>query len=85
MTAVAPPASAEARAAIPQGAGRSGPVAWLAIPALVLFAAFAVLPLLGVLFLSFTHLGRHRRHPPGRPDQLAGGAEPTPGCCTRCG
>ncbi len=54
MTVVAPPVVTGARAAIPQGAGRSGPVAWMAIPALVLFAAFGILPLLGVLFLSFT-------------------------------
>jgi raffinose/stachyose/melibiose transport system permease protein len=34
--------------------GRSGSVAWLALPALLVFVAFAVLPLLGVLLLSFT-------------------------------
>lgn len=31
-----------------------GPVAWLALPALIFFVAFGVIPLLGVLVLSFT-------------------------------
>jgi raffinose/stachyose/melibiose transport system permease protein len=35
-------------------AGRTGPVTWLALPALVFFIAFGVVPLLGVLGLSFT-------------------------------
>jgi len=66
MTAVAPPVVTGARAAIPQGAGRSGPVAWMAIPALVLFGAFGILPLLGVLFLSFTQWdGIGAIHPAG--------------------
>jgi raffinose/stachyose/melibiose transport system permease protein len=34
--------------------GRSGPVAWMALPALAIFVAFGVVPLLGVLWLSFT-------------------------------
>jgi raffinose/stachyose/melibiose transport system permease protein len=34
--------------------GRSGSVAWMALPALLVFVAFGVLPLLGVLLLSFT-------------------------------
>ena len=33
---------------------RKGPSAWLAAPALVFFLVFAVIPLAGVLFLSFT-------------------------------
>ncbi|OMH26360.1 ABC transporter [Tersicoccus phoenicis] len=33
---------------------RTGPSAWLAAPALVFFGAFALIPLLGVLALSFT-------------------------------
>ena len=33
---------------------RKGPSGWLAVPALVFFLAFAVIPLVGVLFLSFT-------------------------------
>jgi raffinose/stachyose/melibiose transport system permease protein len=35
-------------------AGRHGPVWWMALPALVMFVAFGVIPLLGVLVLSFT-------------------------------
>jgi len=35
-------------------AGRTGSVTWMALPALVFFIAFGVLPLLGVLGLSFT-------------------------------
>jgi len=35
-------------------AGRTGSVTWLALPALVFFIAFGVVPLLGVLALSFT-------------------------------
>lgn len=31
-----------------------GPSGWLAVPALVFFLAFAIIPLFGVLFLSFT-------------------------------
>ena len=34
--------------------GQHGPVVWMALPALVVFVFFAVLPLLGVLALSFT-------------------------------
>jgi len=35
-------------------AGRSGPVAWMAFPALAMFVLFGVVPLVGVLVLSFT-------------------------------
>jgi raffinose/stachyose/melibiose transport system permease protein len=35
------------------GAGRSGPVAWMAFPALAMFLLFGVVPLVGVLVLSF--------------------------------
>ena len=35
-------------------AGRTGSVTWMALPALVFFIAFGVVPLLGVLALSFT-------------------------------
>ncbi|MEV0592881.1 carbohydrate ABC transporter permease [Nonomuraea cavernae] len=35
-------------------AGRSGSLAWLAVPALVLFTGFGLIPLAGVLVLSFT-------------------------------
>lgn len=37
-----------------EGAGRSGPVAWMVLPALVMFVVFGVVPLVGVLVLSFT-------------------------------
>ncbi|MDN4609486.1 carbohydrate ABC transporter permease [Arthrobacter burdickii] len=38
-----------------RGARAEGPSAWMVVPALVFFVTFAVVPLLGVLFLSFTH------------------------------
>lgn len=37
-----------------RGARPEGPSAWMAAPALVFFLTFAVVPLLGVVFLSFT-------------------------------
>ena len=54
MTALAPPG---ARTAIPSpvaGTGRSASFAWMALPALIVFVAFGVVPLLGVVGLSFT-------------------------------
>jgi len=53
MTTLAPPA---VRAQEPKtaGRGRGGSVAWMALPALLMFIAFAIIPLLGVLGLSFT-------------------------------
>ena len=54
MTALAPPG---ARTTIPSpvaGSGRSASFAWMALPALVVFVAFGVVPLLGVVGLSFT-------------------------------
>jgi raffinose/stachyose/melibiose transport system permease protein len=53
MTALAPPTVRVEKATISTG-GRSGPVAWMALPALAIFVAFGVVPLLGVLWLSFT-------------------------------
>ncbi len=49
-------ASLGSRRSQPRGAraGQHGPVAWMALPALIVFLLFAVLPLLGVLVLSFT-------------------------------
>ncbi|MEG9249716.1 sugar ABC transporter permease [Arthrobacter sp. Soc17.1.1.1] len=38
-----------------RGARAEGPSAWMVVPALAFFLVFAVLPLLGVVFLSFTH------------------------------
>lgn len=37
-----------------RGVRDAGPSGWLAAPALIFFLAFAVIPLLGVVFLSFT-------------------------------
>jgi len=53
MTTLAPPA---ARVKEPKTAkrGRGGSVMWMALPATVWFIAFGMIPLLGVLFLSFT-------------------------------
>ncbi|HEY0002312.1 MAG TPA: sugar ABC transporter permease, partial [Actinoplanes sp.] len=53
MTALAPPA-VRAPATTTAGGGRSGSVGWMALPALLMFLAFGVVPLLGVLVLSFT-------------------------------
>ncbi len=53
MTTLAPPAvRVQARNAT--GGGRSGSVVWMALPALLMFLAFGLIPLLGVLALSFT-------------------------------
>ncbi len=54
MTALAPPAAAQVTKSATRSGGRSGSVAWMALPALLVFLAFGVVPLLGVLFLSFT-------------------------------
>jgi raffinose/stachyose/melibiose transport system permease protein len=53
MTTLAPPTARVEKNTTSPG-GRSGPVAWMALPALAIFIAFGVIPLLGVLFLSFT-------------------------------
>ena len=52
MSALAPPAVKGNRSA-PSG-GRSGSLSWLVLPALLFFVTFGVVPLLGVLLLSFT-------------------------------
>ena len=55
MTTLAPPAAPPGtRRPTTSKGGRSGSVAWMALPALLVFVAFGVLPLLGVLLLSFT-------------------------------
>ncbi len=41
-------------ATAPRRKGRGGSLGWLALPALAFFVAFAVIPLVGVLWLSFT-------------------------------
>ena len=38
-----------------RGPRAEGPSAWMVVPALVFFLTFAVVPLLGVVFLSFTN------------------------------
>jgi raffinose/stachyose/melibiose transport system permease protein len=53
VTTLAPPAPPVTRPTTSTG-GRSGSVAWMALPALLVFVAFAVLPLVGVVLLSFT-------------------------------
>jgi len=51
---VAPPATMQAARKTAGGGGRGGAVWWMALPALVAFLIFGVLPLIGVLGLSFT-------------------------------
>jgi raffinose/stachyose/melibiose transport system permease protein len=53
VTTLAPTAPPTTRPTTPRGV-RSGSVAWMALPALLVFAAFGILPLVGVLLLSFT-------------------------------
>ena len=52
MTTLAPPV-VEAPVAGARG-GRTGAVAWMSLPALAVFLGFGVIPLIGVLALSFT-------------------------------
>ncbi|MEV4262895.1 sugar ABC transporter permease [Kribbella sp. NPDC049584] len=59
MTVTAPPVAPATGRNVSSGAGgsrvgRSGPVAWMVLPALVLFVVFGVVPLIGVVVLSFT-------------------------------
>jgi raffinose/stachyose/melibiose transport system permease protein len=56
VTAVAPPGieAGRPRKGASQ-AGRSGRVAYLAVPALLFFVAFGVVPLIGVFYLSFSN------------------------------
>jgi raffinose/stachyose/melibiose transport system permease protein len=51
MTSLAPPA---ARVNASNGAGGRSGVGWMALPALLMFLAFGLVPLVGVLLLSFT-------------------------------
>ena len=53
MTTLAPPA-VRVKESTAAGRGRSGSVTWMALPALLMFLAFGIIPLLGVLGLSFT-------------------------------
>ena len=54
MTTLAPPAAPGTRRTSSRGGGRSGALIWMALPALLVFVAFAIVPLLFVLLLSFT-------------------------------
>ncbi len=56
MTTLAPAVAQTTPAAPSSGGGavRAKSLTWMAIPALVLFIGFGVIPLFGVLFLSFT-------------------------------
>jgi raffinose/stachyose/melibiose transport system permease protein len=53
MTTLVPPAVRAQKSTTATG-GRSGSVVWMAMPAFVMFLAFGLVPLLGVLALSFT-------------------------------
>jgi raffinose/stachyose/melibiose transport system permease protein len=50
---VAPPGARAVGRTASTSVGRSGAVAWMAIPALAIFLLFGVIPLVGVLLLSF--------------------------------
>jgi len=54
MTTLAPPAAPRVKKTAGPSGGRSGSVTWMAWPALLVFIAFGVIPLIGVLVLSFT-------------------------------
>jgi raffinose/stachyose/melibiose transport system permease protein len=54
MTTLAPPPVRVKESTTTSGAGRSGSVVWMALPAFLMFLAFGVVPLFGVLGLSFT-------------------------------
>jgi raffinose/stachyose/melibiose transport system permease protein len=53
MTTLAPPA-VRVKEPTTAGRGRSGSVTWMALPAMLMFFGFGIIPLLGVLGLSFT-------------------------------
>ena len=53
MTTLAPPV-ARVKESTTSSGGRSGSVVWMAKPAFLMFLAFGIIPLVGVLLLSFT-------------------------------
>jgi raffinose/stachyose/melibiose transport system permease protein len=53
MTAFTPPVVLPKARSV-AGTARSGSLAWMTLPALIVFVAFAVIPLVGVVLLSFT-------------------------------
>ncbi len=65
MTTIAPPMASATRPGPVRGAHNAS-VTWMAVPALVMFVAFGIIPLLGVLVLSFTQWdGIGAIHPAG--------------------
>jgi raffinose/stachyose/melibiose transport system permease protein len=54
MSALAPPLVGAPPTSSTGSGAKTGSVAWMALPALLIFTVFGVVPLLGVLFLSFT-------------------------------
>lgn len=65
MTTIAPPMMSATQPGTVRGAHNSS-VTWMAVPALVVFIAFGIVPLLGVLVLSFTQWdGIGAIHPAG--------------------
>jgi raffinose/stachyose/melibiose transport system permease protein len=54
VTALTPAVVRPAPVSAVPPAGRSGSLAWMTLPALVVFTAFGLIPLLGVVLLSFT-------------------------------
>jgi raffinose/stachyose/melibiose transport system permease protein len=54
VTALTPAVGRPAPVSAVPPAGRSGSLAWMTLPALVVFTAFGLIPLLGVVLLSFT-------------------------------
>jgi raffinose/stachyose/melibiose transport system permease protein len=54
MTALAPPVVKGSTTAGGGGAVKGATVTWMALPALLMFTVFAVVPLVGVVLLSFT-------------------------------
>ena len=85
MTALAPPAARRRPRRPPRAAGRSGSVAWMALPALVVFVALRRHPAARRPGAQLHHVGRDRRRS-SRPASTAGGpCSPTPACRTPCG